>query len=90
MPYFLGSGFDAHQPHLPAITRWDAGRGRIDDWDLVIDGSEIYRPVQEIEYPVLHTVVTCDLSRPQLRCDAQGIVGPYGRSFHVSQSAVYV
>jgi hypothetical protein len=38
----------------------------------------------------VHTVVTCDLSKKKLSCDAQGILGPWGRSFYVSRNAVYV
>jgi hypothetical protein len=90
MPYHLGWGFDASNPNLPGVARWNGERGRADDWDLVIDGSRIHKPVQETSQLVLHTVVTCDLSKPKLRCDAQGILGPWGRSFYVSQNAVYV
>ena len=90
MPYHLGWGFDAKNPNLPGVAAWNDARKRADDWDLVIDGSRIHKPVQETNNPVLHTVVTCDLSKKKLSCDAQGILGPWGRSFYVSRNAVYV
>jgi hypothetical protein len=90
MPFHLGWGFDENNPNLPGVAHWDAQRGRADDWDLVIDGNEVFKPVQEVSEPVLHTVVTCDLGKQRFSCDAQGIIGPWGRSFYVSQSAVYV
>jgi hypothetical protein len=90
MPYYLGLGFNADNPNLPGVTHWNDQRGRVDDWDLVISGEKIYKPIQKTDNPVLHTVVTCDLSRGRMDCDAQGIVGPAGRNFYVSKSAVYV
>lgn len=38
----------------------------------------------------LHTVVTCDLSGAEPRCQASGVFGPESREFYVSASAVYV
>jgi len=46
-----------------------------DDWDSVMEATDIYRPIQPTESPVLHTVVTCELSRG-FACHAQGIIGP--------------
>ncbi|HJL14453.1 MAG TPA: hypothetical protein RMH99_02285 [Sandaracinaceae bacterium LLY-WYZ-13_1] len=70
---------------LPAVRT----RGR-ERWDDVIDVQQIYRPIQPTRNPALHTVVSCDLSRAELSCEAQGILGPWGRSFYVSRDAVYV
>ncbi len=61
-----------------------------DDWDQIITASHIYRPIQPTDWPILHTVVTCDLAKREMACEAQGIVGPYGRTFYVSSKAVYV
>lgn len=90
MPFHLGWGFNEDNPNLPGVARWDERRNRADDWDVIIKSNKIFRPVQDVQQPVLHTVVTCDLSKSQMSCDAQGIIGPSGRSFYVSQSAVYV
>jgi hypothetical protein len=90
MPYHLGWRIDPSNPNLPGVASWNHKKRRADDWDLVIDGSRIHKPVQETANPVLHTVVTCDLSKKKMSCDAQGILGPWGRSFYVSRNAVYV
>ena len=52
-------------------------------------GVDVFRPIQPTDYPVLHTVVTCDLE-PDFSCHAQGVLGPYGRSFYVSKNAIYL
>ena len=90
MPHYLGTHWDPENPNLPATLKWRPGVQRTDDWDLVMGATDIYRPVQPTEDPVLHTVVTCELSRPSLQCNAQGILGPWGRNFYVSGNAVYV
>lgn len=90
MPHYLGGGWDDEEPNLPAVAGWNARANRADDWDLVVDGSKIYQPVQQTDDPVLHTVITCDLGRGNFACDAQGILGPRGRNFYVSSTAVYV
>ncbi|MEM6993893.1 MAG: beta-propeller domain-containing protein, partial [Myxococcota bacterium] len=90
MPYALGSSFDERNPDLPGMMPWNKGARRFDDWETIVDATEIYRPIQETNSPVLHTVVTCDLGRRDVHCNAKGIIGPYGRSFYVSRNAVYV
>jgi hypothetical protein len=73
---------------LPGVRRHGSGD---DDWNAVIDATEIYRPIQKTDAPVLHTVVMCDLAgRRDLKCKASGVIGPYGRTFYVSENAVYV
>ncbi len=60
-------------------------------WETVMDYSRLYRPVQAIGYgPVVHTVMSCDLSGSGFDCRAVGVVGPAGRNFYVSGSAVYL
>lgn len=95
MPYFLfqqswGNDGPVVNVSMPAFRRFRPGRGQGDDWNEIVRGSRVFRPVQPSTNPVLHTVVTCDLSRPQLACDATGVIGPYGRNFYVSSRAVYV
>ncbi len=87
MPYQLPAQAD---PELPGVMPWNRGQQRFDDWHTIIDATDIYRPIQDTDSPVLHTVVTCDLGRGQARCNARGIIGPYGSSFYVSGEAVYV
>lgn len=90
MPYGLPTSIDERAPDLPGVMPWNPANKRFDDWHTIIDATEIYRPIQDTDQPVLHTVVTCDLGGTQARCNAQGIIGPYGSSFYVSGEAVYV
>jgi hypothetical protein len=39
---------------------------------------------------VLHAVTSCDLDSPAFTCDARVVLGPPGRVFYVSPTAVYV
>jgi hypothetical protein len=92
MPYGLptwGSSGKSDAPlDLPGVRPF---KSRTDDWNSIIDATEIYQPIQKTESPVLHTVVTCDLGgRRELSCKATGVIGPYGRTFYVSEDAVYV
>jgi hypothetical protein len=92
MPYFLptgGEGDGGPAVELPGVRRFAA---RTDDWNAIMRATDIYQPIQETEMPVLHTVVTCDLGsrRRDLSCRATGVIGPYGRTFYVSDRAVYV
>lgn len=66
------------------------GAGDDDRWIPIIDKARIHRPVQASLFPTLHTVVRCDLRAPDLSCSADGVIGPFGRSFYVSQDAVYL
>ena len=86
MPYGLPVGQGA-EVALPGVRPF---RGKADDWDTIIDATRIHRPIQPTEMPFLHTVVTCDLGRRELSCSASGVIGPYGRTFYVSNEAVYV
>jgi hypothetical protein len=75
---------------LPAIASWDVRRRNRGDWRTILREVDIYGPVQRTLFPVLHTVVACDLASPKLRCSARAVIGPFSRSFYVSPEAVYV
>jgi hypothetical protein len=85
MPYMLES-YDQSLT-LPGVRKFDTRRDR---WTSIIQASHIYRPIQDASWPVLHTVVTCDLAQSDMACNASGIIGPYARTFYVSEQAVYV
>jgi Beta propeller domain len=89
MPYMLPAPVaDDEAPlDLPGVRPFESDD---DDWRSVIAETEIYQPIQKTDSPVLHTVVMCDLARTDLSCRASGVVGPYGRTFYVSDKAVYV
>lgn len=91
MPYgLMQTRWNGREPEVSYTLPSVRTRGAGDDWDEVIEATDIYRPIQRTSNPALHTVVRCDLSRPELSCTAQGILGPWGRSFYVSRDAVYV
>ncbi|MEZ4390675.1 MAG: beta-propeller domain-containing protein [Polyangiales bacterium] len=71
---------------LPAIRHTPDG-----SWETVMDYARLYRPVQDAGWsPVIHTVMSCDLSGRGFNCRTVGVVGPSGRNFYVSGSAVYL
>jgi Beta propeller domain len=98
----IGKQLIFYMPYTLVQARWDNGEPRFeaslpafrhhgkDDWQQIITSSQIYRPIQTTDWPVLHTVVTCDLSRSTPGCTAQSVIGPSSRSFYVSSNAVYV
>jgi hypothetical protein len=75
---------------LPELARWDHERLRRKRWTDVMEATDIQRPVQPTLHPQLHLVIQCDLRAEPLQCEAQGIVGPWGRTFYVSAEAVYL
>jgi hypothetical protein len=78
---------------LPGLRRHgEAGSAQRanDSWDSIMTTTNIFQPIQPTLSPVLHTVVACDLAAPQMTCRAQGVLGPSGRNFYVSGSAVYI
>jgi hypothetical protein len=87
MPFSLVSYGDAAMA-LPGVR--DGSDQRRDHWEVIVTAERIFRPIQAASWPVLHTVVTCDLARGDIGCEATGIVGPWGRNFYVSRDAVYV
>lgn len=78
---------------LPGVRRWTGDAKR--PFDRIAGAREIYLP-ENLRNPhvgdvqALHTVTSCDLAAPVLRCRAQGILGSPGRTFYVSANAVYV
>lgn len=80
-----------YEPSLPAVRVASRGADE-DDWREIAVATDVYRPIQPTDMPILHTVVSCDLSAApaQLPCRARGIIGPHGRNFYVSRDAVYV
>jgi Beta propeller domain len=77
---------------LPQWRRWNAATP--DNWQRILPATRIYRSADEIDPATgaaLHTVTSCDLSRPaQMRCEASAVLAPPGRVFYVSAGSVYV
>ncbi len=93
MPHSLGNTWpkDGDEPEgAPALCR--AKRATCDEWKGVVKSNKVYKPADGGSADVLHTVITCDLSKgaEDMRCEGRGILGPYSRNFYVSADAVYV
>jgi len=74
---------------LPAIRKWHPGAGR-SEFVPIYSPRRLYRPLSVSPLLALHSVVSCDLAQPELTCEVTGVMGPPGRVFYVSPSAVYV
>jgi hypothetical protein len=77
------------EDNLPSVGHWQR-RNDTAGWHKVLSKVDIYRPVQPALYPMLHTVVRCDLDAPEFTCSARAVMGPSSRTFYVSRDAVYV
>ena len=76
----------------PALRRWHRG-ARDDEFRPIASPTRIFRPGRDLaagEALALHTVTTCELGGPRIRCSATGVLGPYSEDFYVSETAAYV
>lgn len=77
---------------LPAVRHW-RGEAGTRGFRRILPATRIYRTDDDFdpaEPLALHTVTQCDLDAPDLDCESTAVLGPAGRVFYVSQSAVYV
>jgi hypothetical protein len=88
-PLYLRLTEHALDDSLPAVRRWRTGATPA-DFKPIAEADHVYRPLIPSSSLALHTVTTCDLSAPELDCHATSVMGPPGRVFYVSPSAVYV
>jgi len=89
--YLNPSGSDPFQG-FPAVRRWHKGAGQ-DEFHRIVPATQVYRPVFPLESlygTALHTVTVCDLASGDFNCKATSVIGPAGRVFYVSPSAVYI
>jgi hypothetical protein len=98
----IGKQLVFYMPYMLLQPRWHDGELQLatslpafrhhatKDWQEIISSTQIYRPIQRSDWPVLHTVVSCDLSQSTPSCTARSVIGPHSRSFYVSSNAVYV
>lgn len=89
LPYGPVNNFD----WLPGVRRWEGDTKRA--FKRIATSRQIYLPENfrnpyEATIDALHTVTSCNLTAPVLRCRATGILGPSGRVFYVSANAVYI
>lgn len=93
-PLYLGRERDPLAA-LPAMRRWRGGDSSRSGggFERIASARRVYQPVHpmgESGSVALHTVTTCDLTTPELECNASVVIGPAGRVFYVSPTAVYV
>lgn len=78
---------------LPGVRRWtgdaNAPFHRIAGPRQVFIAPQLRRS-EDGEIDALHTVSRCDLTAPELTCEATVVLGPEGRTFYVSSEAVYL
>lgn len=89
-PHYLWTRSGNPLEMLPAMRRWRPGKKG--EFTRILAPTRIYRPAIHPRPSdlALHTVTTCDLATAELECEATAVVGPAGRVFYVSPSAVYV
>jgi hypothetical protein len=80
---------------LPAMRRWEPGRSVEEQGEFrtIASATSVYRaarPVDDLWNLSLHTVTVCDPFGDTMDCEATAVLGPSGRVFYVSPSAVYV
>lgn len=89
----LAFDLDAPDPFasLPAARRFRPGMGR-GGFKRIAAFSELFHVtgLRPEDATTLHTVTVCDLASPSFDCRATTLLGPAGRSFYVSEGAVYV
>ncbi|MEN9627119.1 MAG: hypothetical protein RJA10_345 [Pseudomonadota bacterium] len=80
---------------MPAVRRWPGQVAAPADpsWQRILPATRVYRSDDDFDpaQPLaLHTITRCDLAGADLRCESTAVLGPAGRVFYVSQTAVYV
>lgn len=77
---------------FPAVRKWRK-EATPADFKRIAPATRIYRtddPIEPYGSHALHTVTICDLSTPEMECQATAVMGPAGRVFYVSAQSVYV
>jgi hypothetical protein len=77
---------------LPAVRRWYP-QATPADFKRLPPARRIYRADDAIDPAgglAFHSVTLCDVAQPELACESTAVLGPAGRVFYVSPSAVYV
>ena len=90
-PLYVWPDEQAPLRYFPALRKWHSGATE-SEFRPIYTPRRIYRPLTETPTLALHTVTVCDLGRAQddLACAATAVMGPPGRVFYVSPTAVYV
>jgi len=83
--------FGTPRAALPALRRWVPNRDG-GSFERIGTAREVYLPpgLPDEQIDAIHTIASCDVAAPELRCKATSVLGPDGRTFYVSEHAVYV
>jgi len=88
-PRYIGYGdpLDA----LPGLRKWN-GNGDAPGFQRIGTARMVFQSpgIDDDQVDTIHTIMSCDLTAPQLNCKATSVLGPAGRTFYVSTHAVYV
>ncbi len=90
-PLYLYDGADPLYG-MPAVRKWHKG-ANAGEFHRISAPSDVYRPnyaFDSMSDAALHTVTVCDLASRDFQCKATSVVGPRGRVFYVSPTAVYI
>lgn len=88
-PRYLPYGDADRTDALPALRRWTGTESK---FQRIGTAREVYLP-PDLPYDqidTVHTVTFCDVAATILVCKATSVFGPDGRTFFVSNRAVYV
>jgi hypothetical protein len=91
-PLPFGVEIDGPSSTFPALRRWRAGADA-KDFHSITAPAHVFSVAADSSLGgelMLHAVTSCDLDSPEFTCDARVVVGPPGRVFYVSPTAVYV
>lgn len=72
----------------PRIRR-AKGEGEANKGDALIGPTDVYAPVGDVEFPVVHTISVCPL-KTGMDCRSTAFVGPPMREFYVSPDSAYL
>jgi hypothetical protein len=91
-PLYFYPGAENPFESFPAVRRWHKG-ATPNEFRRIVSATHVYRSEQDFNAGygmALHTVTVCDLANGGFACDATTVVGPAGRVFYVSPTAVYI
>ena len=91
-PLYLNPSAGDPYAQFPAMRRWRPGATPA-EFKRIAPATRIYRtdePLDPFAGVALHTVSVCELAKPELECESTAVMGPPGRVFYVSPSAVFV
>jgi hypothetical protein len=90
-PHYLPWGNEDLASVFPALRRWTTDGPKGEFRPIGTARNVFMSPGQNPEdVSAVHSVTSCDLMAPTLTCSAVSVLGPDGRVFYVSNTAVYV